>query len=121
LNYNITPKDYITGGLAYLDKAFEWGLKHGIAILVGMHAAPGSQNGNDHSSPVDLGQVSYLYRSSSTKFLTKSLYNLFRYIGTNMKRMWAKQLIQWAFTLKDMETIQLCLASLSSMNQHMLV
>ena len=26
------------GGLAYIDKAFAWGKKHGIAILLGLHA-----------------------------------------------------------------------------------
>ncbi len=67
LNYYITPKDYTTGGLSYIDKAFEWGLKYGIAILLDMHAAPGSQNGNDHSSPSFPTQVSHSYRSSSTK------------------------------------------------------
>ncbi|CAK9250213.1 unnamed protein product, partial [Sphagnum jensenii] len=56
LNSKITPKNYTTGGLAYIDKAFEWGLKYGIAILLDMHAAPGSQNGWYHSSPAVLGQ-----------------------------------------------------------------
>ncbi|CAG2180249.1 unnamed protein product, partial [Oppiella nova] len=53
LNYHIAPTDYHVGGLAYIDKAFEWGQKYGIGILLGMHAAPGSQNGNDHSSPAE--------------------------------------------------------------------
>jgi aryl-phospho-beta-D-glucosidase BglC (GH1 family) len=72
LKYTINPKNYVTGGLAYIDKAFEWGLKNGIAILLCMHAAPGSQNGNDNSSPAVLGQVRHFYRSSSTKCLTNS-------------------------------------------------
>ena len=55
------------GGLAYIDKAFEWGLKYGIAILLDMHAAPGSQNGWEHSSPAVMGQVRPFYRSSLTK------------------------------------------------------
>ena len=51
LNFDIKHTDYITGGLAYIDKAFEWGKKYGIGILLGVHAAPGSQNAEDHSSP----------------------------------------------------------------------
>jgi len=70
LNHHIVPKDYVTGALAHIDKAFEWGLKHGIAILLCMHAAPGSQNGNDHSSPDVIGQVSHFYRGSKTKCST---------------------------------------------------
>ena len=58
LNWNVTPRTYTPGGLAYLDKAFEWGKNHGIGIIVDLHAAPGSQNGNDHSSPMWPGQVS---------------------------------------------------------------
>ena len=61
MNWFIDPKDYTVGGLAYLDKAFEWGKKHGIAIMVDLHAAPGSQNGNDHSSPSNPGQVRICY------------------------------------------------------------
>ena len=42
---------FVEGGLAYVDKAMEWGAKHGIGVLLDMHAAPGSQNGFDHSAP----------------------------------------------------------------------
>ena len=35
--------------LAYLDRVFEWGRKHGLAVLLDLHGAPGSQNGADHS------------------------------------------------------------------------
>lgn len=63
----VTPKNFTIGELAYIDKAFQWGLKNGIAILLDMHAAPGSQNGNPNSSPEVIGQVSHFYRSSSKK------------------------------------------------------
>ena len=33
----------------YLDRLFEWGRKHGLAVLLDLHGAPGSQNGADHS------------------------------------------------------------------------
>ncbi len=42
---------FVEGGLKYLDKAMEWGAAHGIGVLIDMHAAPGSQNGFDHSAP----------------------------------------------------------------------
>ena len=42
---------FVEGGLAYIDKAMEWGAAHGIGVLIDMHAAPGSQNGFDHSAP----------------------------------------------------------------------
>lgn len=33
----------------YVDKAFEWAAKYDLGILLDLHTAPGSQNGNDHS------------------------------------------------------------------------
>lgn len=33
----------------YVDRAFEWAAKHNLQILLDLHGAPGSQNGNDHS------------------------------------------------------------------------
>lgn len=38
-----------TQSVNYLDKAFAWAEKHGLQIIIDLHAAPGSQNGNDHS------------------------------------------------------------------------
>ncbi|HEX8227052.1 MAG TPA: glycoside hydrolase family 5 protein [Candidatus Saccharimonadales bacterium] len=35
--------------ISYVDKAFEWARQTGIVILLDLHAAPGSQNGWDHS------------------------------------------------------------------------
>eukprot|EP01119_Soliformovum_irregulare_P010026 TRINITY_DN2429_c0_g1_i1.p1 TRINITY_DN2429_c0_g1~~TRINITY_DN2429_c0_g1_i1.p1 ORF type:complete len:412 (-),score=100.49 TRINITY_DN2429_c0_g1_i1:47-1228(-) len=56
LNYYVTPSAYTVGGLKYMDMAFDWAEKYGIAIFIDMHAAPGSQNGNDNSSPSNSGQ-----------------------------------------------------------------
>lgn len=33
----------------YLDRAFDWATTHNLKILIDLHAAPGSQNGWDHS------------------------------------------------------------------------
>lgn len=40
--------DYV-GGLAQLDWAVAMAEKHGLKVLLDIHALPGSQNGNDHS------------------------------------------------------------------------
>lgn len=40
--------DYVSG-LETLDRAFEWAQKHGLKVILDLHALPGSQNGNDHS------------------------------------------------------------------------
>jgi glucan 1,3-beta-glucosidase len=37
------------GGISYLDRAFEWAATHHLKVLLDLHAAPGSQNGWDHS------------------------------------------------------------------------
>lgn len=57
LHYYVTPTNFVVGGLTYLDRAFDWAAKYGIGIIVDMHAAPGSQNGNDNSAPPVSGQV----------------------------------------------------------------
>ncbi len=37
------------GCSAWLDKAFDWADSSGMKVIIDFHAAPGSQNGNDHS------------------------------------------------------------------------
>jgi len=59
LNQYITPTNYLSGALAYIDKAFEWGGKYGVGIILDIHAAPGSQNGDDHSAPADPGVMNW--------------------------------------------------------------
>ncbi len=36
----------------YLDTVIDWAEKHGLRVLIDLHAAPGSQNGHDHSGRV---------------------------------------------------------------------
>ena len=33
----------------YIDKAFSWAAQYNMTVLLDLHGAPGSQNGNDHS------------------------------------------------------------------------
>ncbi|KAI9226312.1 MAG: glycoside hydrolase superfamily [Piptocephalis tieghemiana] len=47
---DIDPEEpYVSGALSYLLRAVRWAGKYGIKVFVELHAAPGSQNGNDHS------------------------------------------------------------------------
>jgi len=44
------------GAIKYLDSAFEWAEKHGLKIIICLHGAPGSQNGEMHSGQIrDVG------------------------------------------------------------------
>lgn len=40
---------YVDGGDEYVEKLFEWCDSHGVGVILDVHAAPGSQNGWDHS------------------------------------------------------------------------
>ncbi|KAJ8771626.1 hypothetical protein K2173_026803 [Erythroxylum novogranatense] len=50
------PGPYVGGSLQALDNAFSWAEKYGVKIIIDLHAAPGSQNGFEHSSPRDGSQ-----------------------------------------------------------------
>ncbi|CAJ0963289.1 unnamed protein product, partial [Mesorhabditis belari] len=51
-------KVWAPGALDYLDMAIrEWGPKHNVLVFISIHAAKGSQNGNDHSSPENPGHA----------------------------------------------------------------
>nr|XP_043615558.1 probable glucan 1,3-beta-glucosidase A [Erigeron canadensis] len=47
------PKPYVGGSLQYLDKAFLWARKYNLKVILDLHAAPGSQNGYEHSATRD--------------------------------------------------------------------
>ncbi|KAK1278446.1 hypothetical protein QJS04_geneDACA014441 [Acorus gramineus] len=50
------PWPYVGGSLAALDNAFTWAERYGVKVIMDLHAAPGSQNGNDHSGSRDGSQ-----------------------------------------------------------------
>uniref|UniRef100_A0A5B7BU40 Uncharacterized protein n=1 Tax=Davidia involucrata TaxID=16924 RepID=A0A5B7BU40_DAVIN len=50
------PPPYVGGSLQALDNAFSWAQKYGINVIIDLHAAPGSQNGFEHSSSRDGSQ-----------------------------------------------------------------
>ncbi|XP_015885547.1 probable glucan 1,3-beta-glucosidase A [Ziziphus jujuba] len=47
------PKPFVGGSLAALDNAFMWANKYGVKVIIDLHAAPGSQNGWEHSGTRD--------------------------------------------------------------------
>ncbi|XP_077214111.1 putative glucan 1,3-beta-glucosidase A [Tasmannia lanceolata] len=47
------PKPFVGGSLEALDNAFLWAQKYGVKVIIDLHAAPGSQNGNEHSGSRD--------------------------------------------------------------------
>ncbi|XP_056163633.1 probable glucan 1,3-beta-glucosidase A isoform X1 [Syzygium oleosum] len=47
------PMPFVGGSLNALDNAFTWAEKHGMKVIVDLHAAPGSQNGAEHSASRD--------------------------------------------------------------------
>ncbi|CAK9174264.1 unnamed protein product [Ilex paraguariensis] len=50
------PKPYVGGSLQALDNAFLWAQKYGLNVIIDLHAAPGSQNGFEHSASRDGSQ-----------------------------------------------------------------
>ncbi|PON47353.1 Fascin [Trema orientale] len=47
------PAPFIGGSLEALDNAFSWAQSYDIRCIIDLHAAPGSQNGMEHSSSRD--------------------------------------------------------------------
>ncbi|GJV65207.1 probable glucan 1,3-beta-glucosidase A [Tanacetum coccineum] len=47
------PKPFVGGSLQYLDKAFLWAKEYNLKVILDLHAAPGSQNGFEHSATRD--------------------------------------------------------------------
>lgn len=45
----VAAPPYISGASKYVDRLFEWAEKYGLKVILDLHAAPGSQNGWDHS------------------------------------------------------------------------
>ncbi len=62
---------YVTGGIAILDKAFEWAEEFGLKVVLDLHAAPGCQNGFDNGGIKDVCEWHTLpeYKQHSLKVL----------------------------------------------------
>ncbi|XP_051139701.1 probable glucan 1,3-beta-glucosidase A [Andrographis paniculata] len=47
------PRPFVGGSLEALDNAFTWAEQYRMKVIIDLHAAQGSQNGNDHSAARD--------------------------------------------------------------------
>lgn len=54
---------WISGSWDYAKKAVGWCKKHGIRVMLDLHGAPGSQNGNDHSG--QSGTIGFYYNDDN--------------------------------------------------------
>ncbi|KAJ0981431.1 hypothetical protein J5N97_009686 [Dioscorea zingiberensis] len=63
------PSPFVGGSLAALDRAFTWAQENDIKCIIDLHAAPGSQNGMEHSASRD-GSVDW---ALSPEYISQSL------------------------------------------------
>ncbi|PNX93759.1 putative glucan 13-beta-glucosidase A-like protein [Trifolium pratense] len=63
------PNPYIGGSLEALDNAFSWAQEYDIKCIIDLHAAPGSQNGMEHSASID----GFTDWPTSPDYISKSL------------------------------------------------
>jgi glucan 1,3-beta-glucosidase len=61
--YNMYVPSNVVVSLQYIDWCFDMALKYRLSVLIDLHGAPGSQNGNDHSGAS--GPVDWLKRKNS--------------------------------------------------------
>ncbi len=52
--YGEARHPFVTGGIAVLDRAFDWAARHGLRVVLDLHAAPGCQNGFDNGGIKDV-------------------------------------------------------------------
>jgi len=58
-----TGEPWIWGSWDYVMKACGWARTHGLQVMIDLHGAPGSQNGNDHSG--HSGPVGFFYNDNN--------------------------------------------------------
>ncbi|XP_020527932.1 uncharacterized protein LOC18423283 isoform X4 [Amborella trichopoda] len=78
------PPPFVGGSLASLDKAFLWAQTYGIKCIVDLHAAPGSQNGMEHSASRD-GSADW---AKSPKYIFDSL-NVIEFLASRLAQVQA--------------------------------
>jgi glucan 1,3-beta-glucosidase len=65
---------YVSGQYPYLIRAVQWARELGLQVLIDLHGAPGSQNGNDHSGLI--GPILFPSNSSNADRSVAVLRNL---------------------------------------------
>ena len=78
-SYGEYPYPYVQGGLAFLDKAFDWAEEAGLVIVLDLHAAPGCQNGFDNGGIQDVCE--WHTREAYIDYSVKTLGRLARRYG----------------------------------------
>lgn len=53
-SYGTIRHPFVTGGIDILDQAFTWAERHGLLVVLDLHAAPGCQNGFDNGGIKDV-------------------------------------------------------------------
>ncbi|KAF5955205.1 hypothetical protein HYC85_008061 [Camellia sinensis] len=85
------PQPYVGGSLQALDNAFIWAQKYGINVIIDLHAAPGSQNGEAHSSSRNGSQEWGLSVQNIQE--TVNVIDFLTYRYANYSRLYAVELI----------------------------
>ncbi|CAN1181580.1 Probable glucan 1,3-beta-glucosidase A [Linum perenne] len=85
------PPPFVGGSLHALDNAFSWAEKYGLKVIIDLHAAPGSQNGFEHSASRDGSQEWGLTDSNIKQTVGVIDFLTARY--TNSRSLYAVELI----------------------------
>ena len=83
--YGANPNPYVDGGIERLDRAFDWAERHGLAVLVDLHCAPGCQNAFDNGGLA--GVCDWHKEPDYVDFAIRTLERLAERYGTN-KSLW---------------------------------
>ena len=86
----VRPDGPYTGGVEYLDWAFRMAEKYHIRVLIDLHGAPGSQNGNDHSGKI--GDAGW-FHDASARTKTVDILEILHERYKNSTQYWGLQLM----------------------------
>lgn len=62
------PEPYVGGGRQYIDRLFVWARRYDLQVILDLHAAPGSQNGWDHSGKA--GEIEWHHADNIVRSLS---------------------------------------------------
>ncbi|GLE10154.1 hypothetical protein PINS_up022165 [Pythium insidiosum] len=85
-------KTFAKGGLRYLDTLInKWAVKYNVAVMISLHAHEGSQNGLDHSAPVEMWKTQWSDKPENVQssmlvatFIAKRYKNSPAFLGLNL-------------------------------------
>lgn len=79
--FDIKPGEpWISGSWEYAKRAVGWCKKHDIKVMLTLHGAPGSQNGNDHSG--QSGPINFFYDDEHLNRATAVVRQMTRWANT---------------------------------------